>query len=650
MKKFKTATLFMLMLGLVCLGCRAAEPNAGKAPVIRNLQLTEYGFETYKQGTVTIYGEGFAEGDRLRLGGKAGGTHTADLFNIRTDGADFAFPKQIRSGTYSLALLRADQQEILGDARISILSPFREIPETAGVHIQGYVRCGDEPLRDVVVTDGYNVVCTDAKGVYRLPGHANAQFVIITLPAGYEASTVNNIPGYFRRLARGIEVQRLDFTLHKVDNDRHVVLTPADMHLSNRFKGMDIVYFKNSFIPDANDLIDRYRAKGFRPYILALGDMTSDRHWYMDLYNLSDYVKEMRPMHAPVFNCMGNHDNDIRFRTDWEGEQAYKEIVGPTYYSFNLGKIHYVVLDNTLWMNPPEHPSKSANGLTETQIEWLKKDLRYVDRNTPVYIAMHCQIAALKISGMHLAPTPQTEKWEQLFAALSEYARVHIFSGHTHVAYHVDYADAGYPNIFEHNTPGASGLWWWPTHYDGAEICNDGSPAGYGVIEAEGTDVWRYHKGYGFPAGKPFRTYDRNQIHITAEKYLPATMSPALKSKFNVTAGEYFQADHSNEVLINCWDFGPGWTISVRENGRELPVTRKFVVDPLKILVYCAPALIKEGKYPNNGAARGGSWHIFTTNAASPASTLEITIRDDEGRTYTEQMQRPKSFHKRAYN
>ena len=40
---------------------------------------------------------------------------------------------------------------------------------------------------------------------------------------------------------------------------------------------------------------------------------------------------------------------------------------------------------------------------------------------------------------------------------------------------------------------------------------------------------------------------------------------------------------------------------------------------------------------------------MFKVTASSPTSTLEIKVTDDEGKTYTETMTRPKSFSVAAY-
>ena len=57
-----------------------------------------------------------------------------------------------------------------------------------------------------------------------------------------------------------------------------------------------------------------------------------------------------------------------------------------------------------------------------------------------------------------------------------------------------------------------------------------------------------------------------------------------------------------------------------------------------------AAAFVQEGKFPNASAANGVSWHLFTCNASSPDTTLDIEITDDQGTVCRERMVRPKQF------
>ena len=55
---------------------------------------------------------------------------------------------------------------------------------------------GEKVLKDVRVSDGLNVVRTNAEGLYTLPGHERERFIFITTPSGYKTDN-----RYYRRIS-----------------------------------------------------------------------------------------------------------------------------------------------------------------------------------------------------------------------------------------------------------------------------------------------------------------------------------------------------------------------------------------------------------------------------------------------------------------
>ena len=53
-----------------------------------------------------------------------------------------------------------------------------------GATIYGTVECNCTPLEGVAVSDGYNIVKTDSKGVYNIVSEKRNGSVFITLPSG----------------------------------------------------------------------------------------------------------------------------------------------------------------------------------------------------------------------------------------------------------------------------------------------------------------------------------------------------------------------------------------------------------------------------------------------------------------------------------
>ena len=120
------------------------------------------------------------------------------------------------------------------------------------------------------------------------------------------------------------------------------MLTLADMHLASR--NNDVSQFESGFISDANNLIAQYTAAGTKVYALTLGDQSWDLYWYANNFALDDAAQKISKLNCPVYHIMGNHDNDPYVAADFGAAEAFRNFIGPTYYSFNLGKVHDVVL------------------------------------------------------------------------------------------------------------------------------------------------------------------------------------------------------------------------------------------------------------------------------------------------------------------
>ena len=599
-------------------------------------------------GAVTLTGKGFASGDQilLALSSDQTKTYTSSVSSVTEQSATFTLPNGISSGNYKITVGRGGKSFLLGSTNINLISG-NTIPDMAGMTIKGAVYSDGKGVPGVVVSDGYEVAKTNNDGVYYLPSQKKSGFVFISVPGNYEVANDNGIPQFFKRLTAGpTTVEQKDFSLFGVNNSNHVVLAMADWHLANR--NDDKAQYNSIIVPDVNSTINTYQAAGKKVYVLTLGDLTWDAYWYENQFGLSEYIGEMKKINCPVFNIMGNHDNDPYFAGDWNAEARYKNVIGPTYYSFNLGNIHYIALDNTEYTNTGGASgvvgSRNYNStIVNDQMEWLKKDLAAItDKNTPIVVGMHIQLyrnPSLDANGNQTSSI-SLGNGSALVTALQEFKNVHVLTGHTHINYAVE-ASA---SLMEHNTAAVSATWWWTgkNGYAGNHICKDGSPGGYGVWEMNGTDMKWYYKSAGYAKDYQFRSYDLNTVHITAAKFAPKANS-TYAPKVSQYAGVYANANSNNEVLINVWGYDPKWKVEVKEAGANLTVTRVAVMDPLHIISYETQRLNVNAE-PTDSFVTGTTAHLFKVKASSATSTLEIKVTDRFGNVYTENMVRPKEF------
>ena len=90
-----------------------------------------------------------------------------------------------------------------------------------------------------------------------------------------------------------------------------------------------------------------------------------------------------------------------------------------------------------------------------------------------------------------------------------------------------------------------------------------------------------------------------------------------------------------NDILVNIWDWEPGWTIRVTEQGRELQGVQVRGRDPMHKIAYTGKTSAFFTCYNN---------HMWKFRASSATSTVTIEVTDLFGHSSTQVMERPKSF------
>lgn len=652
-KTYQPYILVLFLFLLFCISsCEKTTTKPDENPdeqeqVDDGLRLTEVSIPSVldvKKGTkVEINGKGYKIEDAIILTPLDGLTksYTLTVTKVEDDHAIVVLPEDFVDGRYTLAAKRGNLSQTLGTTIFNFVLRT-DIPNLEGKTVKGVVHINGEGLADVVVSDGYDVTKTDEDGVYYLSSNKRTGYVFISIPGNYEVvSTNNNLPQFYRYLnANPNTIDTRDFELKSVDNDNHVLLSLGDMHLAAR--NDDLAQFQSGFLSDANQQIADYQAQGKKVYALTLGDLTWETYWYSNNFTLPEYVQRISKLNAPVFNAMGNHDNDPYFASDWLAENAYRRTLGPTYYSFNLGKVHYVILDNTEYVNTGGSTGsvgqRNYNAkIAEQQLAWLEKDLETVSSSTPIIVATHIQLHNAPSANGN-TPNYRTSNAQQLVDLLSRFNEVHVMTGHTHVNYRVPRSDT----FMEHNTAAICATWWWTGRngYSGNHIAPDGSPGGYGVWEMNTTDIKWHYKSIGYENEYQFRSYDLNNVHITADKYT-SSANNRHKDMVSQYAFDFAEANNDDEVLINVWGYDPKWTISVTENGSSLTVQRVNSRDPLHIISYAMQRL-NVNAVPTFDSANTS--HMFKVKASAPNTTLDIKVTDRFGNVYTEIMERPKAF------
>lgn len=561
----------------------------------------------------------------------------------------------LTDGPYQVAIRRGSETLSKGTMMVSVLIPGDGVEPASGSTVYGRVACDGTGIPDVVVSDGVAVVRTDAKGVYQLSSRKKHGYVFVSVPSGYEVVSDGIRPLLYKHLVQpAANVERIDFSLRKVSGqDRHTMLVFGDIHLANRNE--DRKQF-NAFVADVNQYVSTH--VGDKIYGLTLGDMTWDLYWKDNKYGFAEYLADANAIKGiQIFHTIGNHDHSMYFPGDFDTVTEYKQMVAPTCYSFNIGQIHYVVMDDIACTNSVPASGRTDGAyeraynctLASEDIEWLKKDLAFVPKTTPVVITMHAPFYSA--TGGHSFTTTAYSAAEQFENAVKDFSQVHLFTGHTHRVYNVDKSSSNH--IFEHNAGAVCATWWWSAHLTpGVHVGTDGAPGGYTLVDINGTALKWVFKATGRDASYQFRSYDRNQIEITPEKYV-SNGNAAHKAALAKYTESWSAPSQANYVYLNIWNYDPAWKIEVTENGSPLSVSAlNSEMDPLHVIAYTAKRLDANVSLNSEGGFNfdtGNNRHMFRVKAGSATSTLEIKVTDRFGNIYTESMRRPKAFSIETY-
>lgn len=588
--------------------------------------------------------------DTFILESDAGISYVCPIVNTSSDSFTVRLADGCETGYYKVFVKRDARKKSFGRIYINIVEDIDFKPD-AGTTVYGIVSSAGVGVENVVVSDGAEVTVTNEKGIYQLKSAKKWGYVFISVPSGYEVPSVGVLPQFHRALKNSADVvERADFKLEKVDGqDSYKIFMLGDMHLANRTG--DLGQFAQ-FTSDLTDYMTRH--KGEKMYALTLGDMTWDLYWYSNSYYFPQYLNTVNSQikNLQIFHTMGNHDNDFQTRSDYDAAVKYVDQICPTYYSFNIGKVHYVVMDDIDCSSYDGTDSRNyVKSLSGEQLDWLAKDLSYVAKTTPVVVAMHAQVFYPTTSGFKIDHDQVNTL--RLFDILDGYT-VRFVTGHTHMTFNVtpDASIVGGHNFREYNSGSVCASWWWSGNLTpGIHIGTDGTPGGYGIWDVTGTDFQCLYKSTGWPEEYQFRSYDLNNVHFSMADVplMPSDISASVKNAYMQYVNAYPQ-NNDNEVLINIWNWNSDWTLSVvDENRKTLPYTEVWAYDPLHIAALSVKRFNNAGLKSTPSFITDKFTHFFKVKADDADTDLVITVKDEFGNEWTENMQRPKAFSTDAY-
>lgn len=458
-----------------------------------------------------------------------------------------------------------------------------------GKNLAGRVTVDGVPRAGVVVSDGINVELTDERGEYQM--YTTRQHVFVSVPEDCEIPVLDGLPRFYKVLDFSVDakIQR-DFNLLSAPKKTEwTLMAVADPQIGN---DQDISDFSEYILSDFSEFTQLISEN---TYGISLGDIVWNKP---ELF--STYKTLMGRTPVPSFSVIGNHDHNESVKNDTESDADFRNVLGPTYYSVNIGDYHMVVLDDVLYSGETGR-NDYANTITQEQLDWLEKDLSYVSKDKGLIVALHIPTARWN------RPNNLTNT-QALYDLIKDFDNIQIISGHAHNQSTVEIA----PNMTEYNFAAAMGAYWYP-------LCSDGTPRGYGVLKFNGNKLVDVkYKSAGFP--------DDYQMKLYAPK-------DAVLCQPSGNVGDPF-----DQILVNVFAWHPKWTVEIQEDGgswKTLSNVQAQDPDVRKSLVYDEDD--KKWYIPSNhnGAQIATTNHMFLYRPAPDWRSVTVRATDPFGNVYT---------------
>lgn len=350
----------------------------------------------------------------------------------------------------------------------------------------------EKPLSGIRVSNGREIVETDNRGRYELPLDDDTILFVIKprgwrtpisehqLPRFYYVHKPKGSPNfkYDGVDPTGPLPDSVDFPLYPQDEpDTFKALMFGDPQPRNQ-KEIDYM---------AHDLIEELIGTD-ASFGVTLGDIVFD-----DLSLFESQAKTIALLGIPWYNVIGNHDINYDAKHDHHSDETFERVFGPSYYSFDYGPVHFLVLDDIEWLVNEDGKGRYRGGLGEEQMAFIRNDLEMIPEDQLVVLMMHI-------------PLVEVNDRQELYRLIEKRPFCMSISAHKHVHQHRYITkEDGWRGPEPHHhviNVTVSGSWW-----EGAPdergiphtIMADGAPNGYSIMSFDGHEYSLEFRAAGRP-------------------------------------------------------------------------------------------------------------------------------------------------------
>jgi len=478
-------------------------------------------------------------------------------------------------------------------------------------NMNGIFDDSESGIANVKVSNQVDVTISDEKGRYELD-LAERSVIFVTKPSGYRIPVDRfNVPQFYyihqpegspqlKYRSKGPTENPppiLNFPLHKYsERDSFNVILFSDPQPRSL---KEIHYIRDDVL---NELVGYPAAFG-----VALGDVMYD-----DLSLYDAYKANVAQLGFPFYNVPGNHDMNYDASDDTEALETFKSHFGPPYFSFDYGKVHFVVLDDVEWKNEGEKEAHYIGKIGEKQLKWLENDIHYVPDDYLVVLMMHIPLYTF----LSEDPSVKVDDRDNLFQILKNREHLLALAGHMHLVEHQYLSsNVGWhgKNPLHHITLAAvSGSWWSGPEYEN------------GIPTADQRD--------GVPNGYHIMSFNGNHF---SEQYFAAGKSAAYQIKISYPRGVITPAQLSDSlIIVNVFNGSEKSVVEYRIDGGDYKtLEREIRTDPSFVALLSK----HKEKYPTWIEPRKAN-HIWTgefpKELKSGLHTIEVRTVDQYGKMY----------------
>lgn len=457
---------------------------------------------------------------------------------------------------------------------------------------------GEEGVAGVLVSNGLEVVATDAEGDYALPAYEDMN-LFITKPAGY-ATPVNArmVPQFsYVHKPGGSPPLRYGGLAPTGPLPEAVNFPLIEDGVGDSFECLafgDTQPYSNAEVSYVRETVGRLlatRDNSATACLLFLGDVMGDD---LDLYPRFQEIVSVGGV--PQYFIAGNHDFDFDASEDAYSFDTFRREWGPEYYSFDIGQVHFVVLDNVRYpcngVDPHDFCDPSASTtynavLNDQQLSWLANNLAQVPEDKLIVVSAHIPLVTFTDADEQ---KHQTDNLPALYDILGD-RRVLSLAGHTHTTEqilpgesfegwqeHAGIEAAGFHKIIA----GAVSASWWAGDLNDRGIPHAtqrlGSPRGYYRLQFDGADYIDTFRTFDRPESEQlhasfntprFREWAGKLFAFTDSYPVPSEVLPPVTVNDLGDMNMLTRADlaEGTWVAVNVWNGSKESEVSVSING-----------------------------------------------------------------------------------